>query len=178
MFKLIAFVGLITLPTMKPTLVFDFYTGCNASQWSVVDDVVMGGRSAGKFRINQDGHGVFSGHVSLENNAGFSSVRCPLEKKEVSAYTKFLLTLKGDGKTYQLRAKSNLRDYYSYVANFETNGEWQTIEISFSEMYPSFRGQKLNMPNYPGEQLEEIAFLIANKKAEDFQLEIDKIEIK
>ena len=42
-------------------------------------------------------------------------------------------------------------------------------------MYPSWRGMKLDMPNYPGESMEEIAFLIANYKAEQFRLEIKEI---
>jgi hypothetical protein len=45
-------------------------------------------------------------------------------------------------------------------------------------MYPSFRGQKLELPNYPGQSMEEIAFLIANKTAETFALEIDRIELE
>ena len=39
-------------------------------------------------------------------------------------------------------------------------------------------GVRLNMNNFPAQQMEEIAFLIGNKKAESFRLEIDKIELK
>jgi hypothetical protein len=45
-------------------------------------------------------------------------------------------------------------------------------------MFASFRGRTLSMPNYEGTSLEEIAFLIGNKQNEDFQLMIDKIEVK
>jgi hypothetical protein len=45
-------------------------------------------------------------------------------------------------------------------------------------MYASFRGRTLNLPNYDGTNLEEIAFLIGNKQNENFQLMIDKIEVK
>jgi hypothetical protein len=34
------------------------------------------------------------------------------------------------------------------------------------------------MPNYNGSNLEEIAFLIGNKKEEQFQLVLDRIEAK
>ena len=60
----------------------------------------------------------------------------------------------------------------------ESVPRWQEIEIALSDLYPSFRGYKMNMPNFPGETMEELAFLIANKKAEDFRLEIDKIELQ
>ena len=45
-------------------------------------------------------------------------------------------------------------------------------------MSPAFRGNKLNIPNYPAETVEELAFLIGNKKAESFQLEIDSITLE
>ena len=45
-------------------------------------------------------------------------------------------------------------------------------------MYPTFRGKKLDISNYNVDNIEEIAFLIANKKAEDFKLEIDSIVLK
>ena len=45
-------------------------------------------------------------------------------------------------------------------------------------MFPAFRGNTLNIPNYPIKVLAEITFLIANKKAESFQLEIDSIVLE
>ena len=45
-------------------------------------------------------------------------------------------------------------------------------------MYPWFRGIKLDKPNFNAEYIEEIAFLIANKKAEHFQLLIDNIKLR
>jgi hypothetical protein len=45
------------------------------------------------------------------------------------------------------------------------------------DLYPSFRGQDLNLPNYNSSSFEELVFLIGNKKNESFQLVIDKIEL-
>ena len=42
-------------------------------------------------------------------------------------------------------------------------------------MYASFRGYRLDIPNFKGQQMEEIAFLIGNKKEESFKLLIDSI---
>jgi hypothetical protein len=44
-------------------------------------------------------------------------------------------------------------------------------------LYPSFRGQTLDLPNFKGDFLEEIVFLIGNKKNESFELLIDSIEL-
>lgn len=159
-------------------VIYDFNLENGAENWRVVDDVVMGGRSDGNFTVNEAGHGVFSGRVSLENNGGFSSVRYRFDNQEVSGYEKVVIRLKGDGKRYQFRVKTNTGDRHSYIAYFETSGDWETIEIPLSEMYPTFRGRELNMPNFPGESMEEIAFLIANYKPEQFRLEIDYIHLK
>ncbi len=155
----------------------DFDQEFDMETWRVVDDGVMGGLSKGCMHLSDEGNAVFHGTVSLENYGGFSSVRTRMNES-VEDYTHFVLTLKGDGKNYQLRAKSDAYESYSYVYTFETSGEWEKVVIPMNEMYPSFRGQKLQMPNYPGETLGEMAILIANKKAETFQLEIDKIELK
>ena len=172
---LIWWVGLFNFQTM---LLFDFQPNSDLSNWYVVDDGVMGGRSQGGFRLDEDGHAVFSGKVSLENNGGFSSLRYSFREKEVSPYQKVVLRLKGDGKRYQFRVKSSRYDRASYIQYFTTNGEWQEIEVQLRDLYPSFRGRRLNRPNYPGEEMAEIAFLIGNKKAESFRLLIDKIELE
>ncbi len=158
--------------------IFNFELGADIQQWQVVNDGVMGGLSQGHFSLNEQGHGMFSGKVSVENNGGFSSIRCALDKLNIKGLEKFVIRLRGDGKSYQFRAKSNKGEYYSYIFTFPTTGEWEDIEISLDEMYPSFRGRKLNQPNFSAATLEEIGFLIGNKKAEDFQLLIDKIELR
>lgn len=162
----------------QPMVIFDFKKTADITDWMIVDDVVMGGRSNGEFFRNKDGNGIFQGTISLENNGGFSSVRYSLPQKNVEGFSKVKLYVKGDGKQYQCRIKTKANDYYSYVASFNTSNEWATHEIPFSSMYPSFRGQTLDVPNYPGKQIEEIAFLIGNKKAESFKLEIDNITLE
>lgn len=159
-------------------VIYDFSHQSDLQNWKVVDDSVMGGISQGNFSLNKEGHAVFSGTVSIENNGGFSSVRYNPIPRPVGHYSKIKLRIKGDGKTYQFRVKSEKSEYHSYVFNFQTKKDWHTVDIPFIEMYPSFRGRKLNVPNYPGEQIAEIAFLIANKRNERFKLEIDRIELE
>ena len=43
--------------------------------WQAVNDGVMGGRSDGRFRLDDAGQMEFFGTLSLENNGGFASVR-------------------------------------------------------------------------------------------------------
>ncbi|MBC7509859.1 MAG: CIA30 family protein [Ferruginibacter sp.] len=163
---------------LKASLIFDFNTTADISKWRVTDDVVMGGRSNGNFQLNAEGYGLFSGKVSLENNGGFSSVRYYFPQKETTGFNKFVIRLKGDGKQYQLRVKAMQDEYFDYIILFATTGEWQTLELPFYKMVPSFRGQLLNRPPFPGTSMLEIGFLIGNKKAESFALELDEILIQ
>ena len=159
------------------TTIYEFHKDSNATDWEIVNDGVMGGMSQGKFKIDPDGNGVFYGDVSTENNGGFSSVRHEFPAWKVDSDSKVVLTLKGDGKNYQFRIKDKLSNSHSYITTFPTNGDWQEIEISLKDLVPSFRGQKLNMPNFDKTSFEEIRFLIGNKKDESFELVIDKIEL-
>lgn len=168
----------ILLHAMQQTEIFNFNADSNLNGWYIVDDSVMGGRSQGNFILNTDDHGEFKGFISLDNNGGFSSLRYRFKSMQINQYTKFVIKLKGDGKNYQFRVKSKENQRYSYITEFKTSEEWQTIEVEFSTMYPSFRGYKLNQPNYSGETVSEIAFLIGNKKKEAFKLEIDNIRLE
>jgi NADH dehydrogenase [ubiquinone] 1 alpha subcomplex assembly factor 1 len=167
----------LLMNTNTQTLV-EFNPLTNLSDWYVVNDAVMGGRSESGFYINSEENAVFKGFVSLENNGGFSMIKHPIENMKVGQYSKVVLKLKGDGKRYQFRVKSSSSERHSYVSHFLTSGKWQIIEIPLIELYPSFRGRKLDIPNYPGKELEEVAILIGNEKAESFQLEIKWIVLK
>jgi NADH dehydrogenase [ubiquinone] 1 alpha subcomplex assembly factor 1 len=109
--------------------------------------------------------------ASLQYDTGFATL-------PVNADSKIMLTIKGDGKKYQFRAKDNTGKYYSYITYFSTTGHWQNISISLRDMYPSFRGRTLDLPNFSANSIEEIVLLIGNKKAEPFKLLIDKIELQ
>jgi len=169
---------IILFSSMASHVIFDFKKNSDIENWIIIDDVVMGGKSSGIFKLNSEGHGVFEGAISLKNNGGFSSVRYKFEKSLIKEYTKVILKIKGDGKKYQFRIKSNSQDYYSYIYPFPTTGEWEEVQILLKDMYPSFRGRKLDQPNFSKDYIEEIAFLIGNKNQEKFKLLIDKIELK
>lgn len=157
-------------------MLYQFDKNSATSDWRIVDDVVMGGKSSGDFHINESGNGVFGGSVSLENNGGFSSVR-HIGTFQIQSRKKILIHLRGDGSDYQFRVKANSADRHSYIAAFSTSGEWEIIEIQLADMYPAFRGRKLSISNFDQDQIEEMAFLIGNKKAQEFKLEIKSIEL-
>lgn len=169
--------ALILLILMSSTIIlYQFDKNSPTRDWRVVDDGVMGGRSSGNFYVNESGNGVFEGFVSLENNGGFSSVRYR-EVFQIQDQSTIRIQLKGDGNKYQFRVKANSYDRHSYIAEFTTSGEWETIEIELTTMYPAFRGRSLSIPNFDKDQIEELAFLIGNKKEQKFHLEIKSIQL-
>lgn len=174
-YKILLIIMLTTL-NQKMTL-FDFSEDSKTDGWQIVNDGVMGGLSRGNLTV-RDGIGRFEGKVSTDNNGGFTMVRFQFDRKKVSSSGAFILKLKGDGKEYQFRAKSNTDQMHSYVHSFKTTGDWQEIEIPFKVMQPRFRGRELDQPNYPGDHLEEIAFLIGNKKPEDFLLLLKSLKVE
>mgnify|MGYP002700193741 FL=1 len=156
---------------------FDFTPQGNLDRWAVINDGVMGGLSKGSLEITPEGHGKFSGSVSLENYGGFTSIRCAVADIAVTESSTVQLRVKGDGKNYQFRVKHKARDYQSYITTFSTTGEWETIEMPLSDLYPSWRGQKLDMPNFDQSSINEFTILIANKRNENFELLIDEIRL-
>ena len=172
------FLFILFFSVSNSMVLFDFSKNSNLSEWTIVNDNVMGGKSQSALTIGADGNGLFKGSVSLENNGGFCSVRHDFTKTSVQEFEKIAFRLKGDGKRYQARIKARKNDNHSYIAYFETSGEWQTVEIVLADMYPSFRGRRLDIPNFNSGSIEEIALLIGNKEAEEFQLRIDKIMLK
>ena len=169
---------MVLVSSLSSHIIFDFNKNSSISNWIVVDDVVMGGKSSGNFQLNKDGKGVFSGKISLDNNGGFSSVKYGFNKLNIEKFKSIVLKIKGDGKNYQFRIKHKSSDYASYITSFSSSGEWQEIEIPLNSMYPSFRGRKLDEPNFFHKSIEEVTFLIANKKNEEFIILIDKIELR
>lgn len=163
---------------MNSLILFDFSATSDWSVWEIENDGVMGGKSTSELSISEDGHAVFTGNVSLENDGGFASIQYHFDPKDIRGYEKATIRLKGDGKAYQFRTKADLDERVSYIFTFQTTGDWQTIEIPLHKMQPWYRGNKLNQPNFPASQIQEVRFMIGNGKAESFRLEIEKIELE
>lgn len=146
--------------------------------WYVVNDGVMGGLSDSGMRLTPNGTGEFSGVLSLENNGGFASVRTPLLPFDYAAFTGVQLRVKGDGRTYQLRFRTDERfDGVAYRALFPTQeGVWTTVLMPFEDFQPTFRGRILEgVPPLDTSRLEQLTLMVADKKAGPFLLEVGSI---
>jgi monofunctional biosynthetic peptidoglycan transglycosylase len=145
--------------------------------WTAVNDGVMGGVSSGTMTEIAEGLS-FRGNLSLENNGGFSSVR-KLVREDASKTRGVRLTVRGDGRRYQLRLRQDREfDGVAWRVEFETRHTWQTLEFDYSEFVPVFRGREVRSagPVDPA-QISQIGFLIADSKPGAFQLDVQSLEL-
>ena len=174
----IIFLTLMSLIMNGETVIFDFNSPANSSEWSVIDDVVMGGVSKSKFEIKQNSTAKFSGTVSPDNNGGFASARASLKNK-FNDYEGVIIRVNGDGNIYSLRFKTDTNfDGISYQAKFKTeSGVWKEYKIPLSEFKPTFRGNTLsNKPKLESKDIKQIGILIADKQFGQFEINIDWIK--
>jgi len=144
--------------------------------WRSINDGVMGGLSAG--RMSQTGEGLkFSGEISLENNGGFSSVRRSVDQ-DLSRAAGVRIEVRGDGREYKFRIRQDDGfDGISWSAEFASSEDWRQIDIPLDRFMPVFRGRLVPQagPVIPS-QIRQIGFLLADKTAGPFALEIRSIE--
>ena len=143
--------------------------------WLPVHDGVMGGISRGGLQGTDEGTAVFSGELSLANNGGFASVRRPVEGQGLARHDGLNLRVRGDGRTYQLRLRTDGRyDGVAYRALFATTADtWTTVSLPFSAFEPTFRGRILSgVPALDPDRVRQVALMLADKTAGPFRLEI------
>jgi hypothetical protein len=182
--QLITALALTSLPiTMKADTatnktLFDFQAATNHPAWQIVNDDVMGGVSTSRFQIPTNGGAVFSGVVSLENNGGFASVRSQPVRADLTGCDSFLLRVRGDGRHYKFSVRTEAGfDAPLYQLAFTTKrGEWEEHRLPFKDFVPTFRGRILtDVPPLNPANVTSVGFLIADKQAGAFRLEISVI---
>ena len=160
------------------TRLIDFQHAKEATRWRAINDDVMGGVSRGHLHM-EHGIGVFSGETSLENNGGFASVRREPEAFDLSETAGLLLRVRGDGRRYQLRLRTDrLFDGGAYRALFQpAAGEWQQLALPWHEFEAVFRGRRLeDAPPFDPGAIQQVGLLIADRTAGPFRLEVDWLD--
>ena len=151
-----------------------------ASRWTCVNDGVMGGVSSSGVTRTAQGTGLFAGQVSLEHNGGFASARTTLPGTVVIAGRGLSARVRGDGRSYQLRLRTDGDlDGVSYRFEFDTGpGEWRSVLAPFRQFVPTFRGRVVpGAPALVPARIRQVGFLIAGGQAGSFALEIDAIGV-
>ena len=163
---------------LQPLL--DFAGPDTAQKWQAVNDNVMGGVSDGRYRITVDKTLEFSGRLSLENNGGFTSVRTKPTNLEINAGDTIIVRLKGDGREYVLNLYTKSRRIaFSYRAPLPTTkDEWTEVSVPLDEFIPTSFGNRVQgMGPVEPNQINSLGFMLSDKKAGPFKLEVDWVKI-
>ena len=160
-------------------MLFDFRQPATATAWTSINDVVMGGVSAGRLESAGDGSAAFVGTVSLDNNGGFASVRSDPRPVDLRRYDGLLLRVRGDGKRYKVNLKHDSAfDGVLYRAAFESSaGTWQDVRLPFASFLPSFRGRPVSdAAPLDLARVTTVGLLISDRQIGPFRLELERIE--
>jgi hypothetical protein len=154
--------------------IIDFSRG--DSIWPPINDGVMGGLSSGQM-VAADGCATFQGDVSFDNNGGFSSVRSRPVIHDLSAFEGLVLRVRGDGKRYGFRIKTDASfDGVSYqVEVTPPAGEWVELTLPFGDFVPVYRGRAVRgHPPLDPSRIATFGLLISRQEG-PFRIDIETI---
>ena len=158
-------------------ILFDFQFPAK-TPWQIVNDDVMGGISCSRFEVTRNGTAIFHGEVSLANQGGFASVRSQPARHDLTGCDAFVIRVRGDGHRYKFTVRTEAGfSAPLYQSTFATKrGEWEEHRLPFREFVPTFRGRVLTgVPPLDPAQVMSVGFLISDRQAGAFQLEIKSI---
>lgn len=161
------------------TTKFDFGNSQTIKKWVVVNDGVMGGLSTGVISYTNNTM-LFKGKISLDNNGGFASIRTKWSKWDLSKFSKVKMRVKTNGRKYALVLETDRRFYLpTFKHDVSTEeGEWEILEFPLKDFYKSVMGKPTG-DKVSTEKLSQIirmGFILFDKKAGDFNIEIDYLE--
>jgi len=163
-----------TLPIDTDLTITDFTQTGHLLHWQVMNDSVMGGRSAGTL-AQLDDRIVFSGTTNTDGG-GFSSIRSDTARLDLAQYQGIRLRVIGDGRryTWQLQTSAMFRGRgINYWADFETQaGKTVVVDLPFQSFYPQFRGMRLDGPPLDTSDIQKLGLYIYDKKDGAFSIEL------
>ena len=167
------------LPTVPmaqaaPPSLFEFDRDTDMD-WSVVNDGVMGGRSAGFVAI-EAGALRFTGRL-VTQGGGFTSVRARRDI-DLSGMLGLEMRVRGSGRQFEVELDDGLRRSGRNVsrrAPFPSTGEWTVIRVPFNALRSSIFGQDVDAPPIDLARVRGVGIYIADGQDGAFSLEVDYI---
>ncbi len=167
--------------TSSTSLEFDFGKDKTGSTWGIINDGVMGGRSEGAAYLTNSSV-VFTGTISLENNGGFSSLRAPYSRMDLSNYSEVEIRYKSSGVKKAFSIENDRRWWKpTYKVLLDSTGdEWKTMTVQLTdfEEYEIGRNTGNQLSEDQLDEMIRIGFITTEKKAGSFSLEIDYIQFR
>lgn len=174
------FLVMTSMNVQEPHMLFEFKDGDARNQWQTVNDGVMGGVSVGKFTITDGQTLEFYGTLSLENNGGFASVRSKSKKLGLEKGDVFLVRMRGDGRDYSMNLYvPKPLVAFSYRSTIQTKkDEWIEVTLPIDKFVATRFGRTVpNAPAVNPQEITGIGFLLGDKKAGPFKMEVDWIKV-
>lgn len=160
---------------------FDFTEPEAAKQWQAVNDGVMGGVSSGRFCLTEEGSMEFFGTLSLANNGGFASVRTKAKRLGLEKGDIVIAKIRGDGREYSLNLYLDRAQIaYSYRTAIQTRkDEWLEIQVPLDKFQATSFGRVVrNAGAVKPDEVNSIGFMLSDKTAGSFQLEVEWIKVQ
>ena len=157
------------------------FTADDTGQWFIVNDGVMGGRSAGGGFID-DSVLRFEGSV-VTAGGGFTSARLGLDGDELAGSSRIEMRVRPDGRTYgvTLEDASEYRGrLVSHRADFDIgpvdSEGWAIATVDYDQLVPSVFGLLVDAPPFDPATAREFGIIIADGIDGDFVLDVDWID--
>jgi len=159
----------------------DFDEPEDAERWVIVNDGVMGGRSAG-FVEFADSAMRFSGEL-VTAGGGFTSVRFRTIGDELVGTVRLVLRLRSDNRRYSVTFNDapGTRQRIAHGADITSDGTsdddgWSIVEVRFDDLRPTVFGRPVDAPAFDPEQVSEVGIIISDGIDGSFELEVDWID--
>jgi NADH dehydrogenase [ubiquinone] 1 alpha subcomplex assembly factor 1 len=153
----------------------------NTAMWYAVNDGVMGGLSSGTLKETKKSM-IFSGHVSLENNGGFASIRSKFDRYKLSKFTAVEIKYKSQDYDFAMMLEMNRMFYMPYFKFNLPNSQnkWKTVTIGLEEFEAYSLGKKLGygLDENSKNDIIRLGFISNEKRAGKYEIEIDYIKFK
>ena len=178
---LLILMGSFVMVEDTPIPLFDFAGADAAKEWQTVNDGVMGGVSEGKFKFTDKKTMEFFGTLSLANNGGFASVRTKAKKLGLEKGDTLVAKVKGDGREYSLNLYLNKPLIaFSYRATVQTKkDEWIEVRIPLEKTEATSFGRPVKDAGaVKPEEVNAIGFMLGDKKAGPFKMEVEWIKVE
>lgn len=159
---------------------FSFRAPDSAQQWVCVNDGVMGGRSDGRFIMDDLGFLRFYGRLSLANNGGFASIRSRNRQISLREGDTLILKVRGDGRQYNLNLYPQRRRMaFSYRASFATKqGEWTEVRIPLNDFAATSFGRVVRGAVLRPDQISGLGISLSDKKPGFFRLDVKDVRVQ
>ena len=157
-----------------PVTLFAFDRADEAA-WDVVNDGVMGGRSAGYVTV-EEGMLRFTGTL-VTQGGGFTSVR-GRRLMDLTDQVGLELRVRGSGRQFQVELDDGLQNggrRVSRRAPFLPSMDWTIIRVPFSGLRSTIHGQAVNAPPIDLKRTRGVGLYIADGQDGSFRLEVDYI---